>query len=130
MSAYVELHARSACSFLRGASHPEALVARSAELGIGTLAVCDRDGVYGSARAHAQARESGVRAIVGAELTLDDGSVLPVLVESREGYRNLCQLITRAKLRGGERPTPNAQRPTPKERGERVANICEAAPAH
>ena len=50
---YVELHARSACSFLRGASHPEALAARAAELGIGTLAVCDRDGVYGSARVHA-----------------------------------------------------------------------------
>ncbi len=103
---YVELHARSACSFLRGASHPEALVARSAELSIGTLAVCDRDGVYGSARAHAQARESGVRAIVGAELTLDDGSVLPVLVESCEGYRNLCQLITRAKLRGTKTDAP------------------------
>jgi len=120
---YVELHARSACSFLRGASHPEALVARAAELGIGTLAVCDRDGVYGSARVHARARENGVRAIVGAELTLDDGSVLPVLVETREGYRNLCQLITRAKLREpqGKRPTPNAQLPTPKER--------DAAPA-
>ncbi len=96
---YAELHARSACSFLRAASHPEALVARAAELGIGTLAVCDRDGVYGSARVHARAHESGVRSIVGAELTLDDGSVLPVLVESREGYRNLGQLITRAKLR-------------------------------
>ena len=103
---YVELHARSACSFLRGASHPEALVARAAELGIGTLAVCDRDGVYGSARVHARARESGLRAIVGAELTLDDGSVLPVLVESREGYRNLCQLITRAKLRGTKSDAP------------------------
>jgi error-prone DNA polymerase len=103
---YVELHARSACSFLRGAAHPEALVARAAELGIGTLAVCDRDGVYGSARVHARARESGLRAIVGAELTLDDGSVLPVLVESREGYRNLCQLITRAKLRGTKSDAP------------------------
>ncbi len=103
---YVELHARSACSFLRGASHPEVLVARAAELGIGTLAVCDRDGVYGSARVHARARESGLRAIVGAELTLDDGSVLPVLVESREGYRNLCQLITRAKLRGTKSDAP------------------------
>ena len=103
---YVELHARSACSFLRGASHPEALVARAAELGIGTLAVCDRDGVYGSARVHARARENGLRAIVGAELTLDDGSALPVLVESREGYRNLCQLITRAKLRGTKTDAP------------------------
>ena len=103
---YVELHARSACSFLRGASHPEALAARAAELGIGTLAVCDRDGVYGSARVHARAKENGLCAIVGAELTLDDGSVLPVLVETREGYRNLCQLITRAKLRGTKTDAP------------------------
>ena len=103
---YAELHARNACSFLRGASHPEALAVRAAELGIGTLAVCDRDGVYGSARVHARARENGVRAIVGAELTLDDRSVLPVLVESREGYRNLCQLITRAKLRGTKTDAP------------------------
>jgi error-prone DNA polymerase len=103
---YVELHTRSACSFLRGASHPEALVARAAELGIGAMALCDRDGVYGSARAHARAREAGVRAIVGAELTLDDGGVLPVLVETREGYRNLCQIITRAKLRGTKADAP------------------------
>ncbi len=103
---YVELHARSACSFLRAASHPEALVTRASELGIGTLAVCDRDGVYGSARVHARAKENGVRAIVGAELTLDDGSVLPVLVESRTGYRNLSQLITRAKLRGTKHDAP------------------------
>jgi error-prone DNA polymerase len=122
---YVELHARSACSFLRGASHPEALVARAAELGIGTLAVCDRDGVYGSARVHARARENGVRAIVGAELTLDDGSVLPVLVETREGYRNLCQLITRAKLREpqAKRPTSNVQRPTSNERNAASAEL-------
>ena len=103
---YVELHARSACSFLRGASHPEALAARAAELDISAIALCDRDGVYGSARLHTKARENGIRAIVGAELTLDDGSVLPVLAESREGYRNLCQLITRAKLRGTKHDAP------------------------
>ena len=103
---YVELHARSAFSFLRGASQPEALVETAARLGLPALALCDRDGVYGTARFHARAREHGVRPIVGAELTLDDGSVLPVLVASREGYQNLCRLITRAKLRGSKHHAP------------------------
>lgn len=97
---YVELHARSAFSFLRGASHPEQLVERAAALEMGTLAICDRDGVYGSARAHAKAGELGMSARVGAELTLEDGCVIPVLVKNRRGYQNLCRLITEAKLRG------------------------------
>ncbi len=100
MSDYVELRARSAFSFLRGTSQPEDLVAAAGGLGLGGLAVCDRDGVYGSARVHAAARKVGVRPIVGAELTMEGGGVLPVLVKDRTGYRNLCQLITRAKLRG------------------------------
>ncbi len=100
MSDYVELHARSAFSFLRGASQPEDLVLAAAALGLARLAVCDRDGVYGSARVNAAAKEVGVRPIVGAELTLEDGGILPVLVKDRTGYQNLCRLITRAKLRG------------------------------
>ena len=103
---YVELHARSACSFLRGASQPESLAARAAELGLPAVAVCDREGVYGAARFYAAAKEHGIRPIVGAELTMDDGSVLPVLVASRTGYRNLCQFITRAKLRGTKTDAP------------------------
>lgn len=103
---YVELHARSACSFLRGASHPEALAVRAAECGLPAMALCDRDGVYGAARFYAAAREQGIRPIVGAELTMKDGSVLPVLVASRQGYQNLCQLITRAKLRGTKTDAP------------------------
>ncbi len=103
---YVELHARSAFSFLRGASQPEDLAETAAQLGLPALALCDRDGVYGSARLHAAAREVGMRAIVGAELTMDDGSVLPVLVASRNGYQNLCRLITRAKLRGTKHHAP------------------------
>ena len=97
---YVELHARSAHSFLRGASSPEQLVKRAAELGLPAMALCDRDGVYGAPRFFAAAREHGVRPIVGAELTMEDETVLPVLVESRTGYQNLCRLITCAKLRG------------------------------
>ncbi len=99
---YVELHARSAFSFLRGASQPERLAERAAAIGLPAVALCDRDGVYGSARFHAASRESGMRAIVGCELTLDDGSALPVLVATRTGYRNLCRLITISKLRAGK----------------------------
>ncbi len=100
MSGYVELHGRSAFSFLRGASSPEQLAKHAAELGLPAIALCDRDGVYGAPRLFAAAREHGIRAIVGAELTMEDDTVLPVLVESRTGYRNLFRLITRAKLRG------------------------------
>lgn len=106
MKAYVELHARSAFSFLRGASHPEAMAAQAAAIGLPALALCDRDGVYGAARLFAAAREQGIRAIVGAELTMDDGAVIPVLAESRKGYQNLCRLITRAKLRGTKAVAP------------------------
>ncbi|HWL50827.1 MAG TPA: error-prone DNA polymerase [Chthoniobacteraceae bacterium] len=103
---YVELHARSAFSFLRGASQPEALAHRAAELGLPAIGLCDRDGLYGAPRFYAAAREAGVRAIVGAELTLEDGSVLPVLVQNRTGYQNLSRLITKAKLRGTKELAP------------------------
>jgi len=97
---YVELHARSAFSFLRSASLPEDLTREAAQLGVAELALCDRDGVYGAPRLFGEARRCGVMPRVGAELTMEGGSVLPVLVASRIGYQNLCQLITRAKLRG------------------------------
>src|SRR4051812_25030938 len=96
---YVELHSRSAFSFLRGASTPEQLARRAAELQMPAMALCDRDGVYGAPWFFAEARKLGIRPIVGAELTMEDKTVLPVLVESRRGYENLCQLLTRAHLR-------------------------------
>jgi error-prone DNA polymerase len=144
---YVELHAASAFSFLQGASLPETLVERAAALGYPALALLDADGVYGAPRFHKAAERAGLRAIVGAELTIEvaqsvaDGSVrraglqtrrdvplqtrrdarrpgppspvsrgastgemphrwtLPVLVESQAGYRNLCRLVTRMKMR-------------------------------
>ena len=99
---YVELHARSAFSFLRGGSNPELLAEACAQAEIPAMALCDRDGVYGAPRFYAAARERGVRAIVGCELTMEDESVLPVLVESRGGYRNLCRLLTRAQLRAAK----------------------------
>jgi error-prone DNA polymerase len=94
---YVELHASSAFSFLRAASLPEELVDRAADLGYPALALVDRDGVSGAPRFFKAARKAGLRPIVGAELTLRGGGCLPLLVESREGYRNLCQLITAMK---------------------------------
>jgi error-prone DNA polymerase len=96
---YIELHCRSAFSFLRGSSAPEQLIYTAAELQLPAVALCDRDGVFGAPRFYAAARESGIRPIVGSELSMADGSVLPVLVQSRIGYQNLCRLITRAKLR-------------------------------
>jgi len=96
---YVELHARSAFSFLRAGSLPETLVAEAGRLGMPALALCDRDGVYGAVRLHVSGREAGVRALVGCELTMEDGSVVPVLVATRAGYRGLCGLLTTAHLR-------------------------------
>ena len=84
----VELHAASAFSFLRGSSLPEELVARAAELGYSALALVDRDGLSGAPRFFKAARRAGLRPLVGAELTLAEGGVLPLLVESRAGYRN------------------------------------------
>lgn len=98
MSGYVELHARSAFSFLRGSSDPEALVQRAVELQLPAIALLDRDGVSGAPRLFNLARANGVRARVGAELTMEDGTVVPLLVATRAGYQNLCQLITEAKL--------------------------------
>jgi error-prone DNA polymerase len=116
---YVELHAASAFSFLDGASLPETLVERAAELGYPALALLDRDGVYGAPRFHLAAKRVGIKAIIGAELTMAvhesraaDLSrtatreprllVLPVLIESRQGYRQLCRLMTTMKLRAAK----------------------------
>src|ERR1700710_1664917 len=73
---YVELHAASAFSFLRGASLPEHLAGRAAELHLPAMALLDRDGVYSAPRFYAKANQQGVRPLVGAEVTLADGSVL------------------------------------------------------
>jgi error-prone DNA polymerase len=131
VSSYIELHAASAFSFLQGASLPETLVDRAAALGYPALALLDRDGVYGAPRFHRAARTVGLRAIIGAEVTigpapgsrlqastgvtaagarpkprpepgarsLEPTWLLPVLIETPDGYRNLCRLITRMQLR-------------------------------
>jgi error-prone DNA polymerase len=104
---YVELHSASAFSFLQGASLPEALIDRAADLGYDALALVDRDGVYGAPRFHKAAVRAGIRPIIGAELTITNSEfripnsefVLPVLCENQDGYRNLCRLVTRMKMR-------------------------------
>ena len=96
---YVELHARTAFSFLRGGSRPEELASIAAQRDLSVVAVCDRDGVYGTPIFTQSAEEKGIRSIVGAEITLQDETVLPVLVKNRRGYHNLCQLLTRVHLR-------------------------------
>jgi len=119
---YVELHARSAFSFLEGACLPEELAAACAEQGIGALAITDRDGVYGAPRFHAEAMKRKIKSHIGAEITVSDSDLridgftngraksqirksedpkirLPVIACSRLGYQNLCRLVTQMKLR-------------------------------
>ena len=104
---YVELHCHSSHSLLDGASHPEELVARAAELGMSALALTDHDAVYAAPRFIRAALEQGMQPILGAELTLshrvdgrddpDDVHHLTLLVENQAGWHNLCYLISRAR---------------------------------
>ena len=116
-SRYVELHTASAFSFLEGASQPEDLIERAVELEMPAMALLDRNGVYGSARFHTSAKRNGLQAHIGAEVAVSsfgprlippawlahqhvpEPARIPLLCESREGYQNLCQLITKFKLR-------------------------------
>jgi error-prone DNA polymerase len=99
---YVELHAHSAYSFLDGASLPEELAARAAELGYDALALTDHDGVYGSLEFAHAAKHFGVRPISGAEVTVEGGRHLTLLCETQGGYANLCRILTDAHA--GTRP--------------------------
>src|SRR5689334_10623568 len=104
MSSYVELHCHSAYSFGDGASSPEELAHRAAELGYEALAITDHDGVWGAMEFAQACTAFGVRPIVGAELTVE-GLHVTVLVENAGGWRNLCRLITDAHA--GTRPNPD-----------------------
>ncbi len=137
---YIELHSRSAFSFLEGASLPEELIAACVDLGMPAMALLDRDGLYGSPRFHLAAKKTGIKAHIGAEVTCaafsPNGcelratsceqtgcpqlvarssqprgeSRLPLLVASRPGYQNLCRLITKMKLRAGRKTGACASR--------------------
>src|SRR5258707_8583482 len=126
MIEYIELHARSAFSFLEGASLPEFLMQRAADLEMPAMALLDRNGIYGAPRFHMEGKKGGVRAHVGAEIAVSDMGQrlrpaaylphshpvepvrLPLLVESRTGYKNLCRLISRFKLREGTKAEGSA----------------------
>src|SRR2546423_5635105 len=107
---YVELHAHSAYSFLDGASQPEEFAARAAELGYEALALTDHDGVYGSLEFAHAAKHFAVRPITGAEVTLDGGAHVTLLVETPRGYATLCRLLTAAhaqtRPKEGREPLP------------------------
>ncbi len=116
-SDYIELHAASAFSFLDGASQPEALIERAAALGMPAMALADRNGLYGAARFHTAAQRTGFKAHIGAEIAVSSlGKKLTpppwlphqfpgepprvlLLCASQTGYQNLCQLMTRFKMR-------------------------------
>src|SRR5262245_26911150 len=106
MNQYVELHARSAFSFLEGASVPEELIAAGLEFDMPAMALLDRNGFYGAPRFHLSAKKNGIKAHIGAEINvqrpssdLNNSFSLPVLVRNRTGYQNLCRLVTKMKLR-------------------------------
>lgn len=116
-SEYVELHAASAFSFLAGASQPEAFIERAVEIDMPAMAIADRNGLYGVARFHTAAKRFDVRAHIGAEIAVssfgsklappawlpnqfpDEPPRVVLLCASQTGYHNLCQLITRFKMR-------------------------------
>src|SRR6266571_3100808 len=95
---YVELHCHTCYSFREGASTPRQLLARAAGLGYRELAITDRDGLYGAMEFARAAKVVGIRPIIGADVTLQGGYRLVLLAETREGYANLCQLLSEARL--------------------------------
>jgi error-prone DNA polymerase len=97
--AYVELRARSGFSFLESGCVPEELAGACAQFGMPAMALVDRNGVYGAPRFHMAAKKAKVRAHIGSEISCTNGQSYPLLAETREGYQNLCRLVTRMKLR-------------------------------
>ena len=94
--AYIELHAHSAYSFLDGASLPEELAGAAAEAGYSAFALTDHNGLSGSMEFAQAAKGLGLKAIHGAEVDLDDGRHITLLVDTQEGWRSLCHIVTRA----------------------------------
>ncbi|MBX5482802.1 MAG: error-prone DNA polymerase [Myxococcaceae bacterium] len=95
---YAELVARSNFSFLRGASHPEELVAAAAHDGLSAIALADLDGLYGAVKAHLCAKDLGIRFLIASQITLTDAPPLVVYVQDADGYKNLCRLLSFSRL--------------------------------
>src|SRR5436189_5772674 len=121
---YIELHTRSAFSFLEGASVPEDLIAGGLAFDMPAMALLDRDGVYGAPRFHLSAKKNDIKAHIGAEITVQVPNSkdqrpatcsIPVLVRNRKGYQNLCRLITLMKLRVPKHAKPGECAVTPEE---------------
>ena len=96
---YAELHAKTNFSFLEGASHPDELVRRAAELGYAALAITDRNSLAGVVRAHGAAKEVGLKVLIGAEVTPEDAPPVVLLATDRDAYGRLSCLITRGRRR-------------------------------
>ena len=124
---YVELHCHSAFSFLDGASLPDELVAAALELGHEALALTDHNSVSGSMEFAVAARALGLRAIHGAEVDLDDGRHLTLLVKDARGWSNLCRILTRAHAHTREKPGPPAGR-LERRRDERGSRMTRRPP--
>ncbi|HZB76059.1 MAG TPA: DNA polymerase III subunit alpha [Solirubrobacteraceae bacterium] len=103
---YAELHAHSAFSFLDGASLPDELAVAAAAHGYGAFALTDHNGVSGSMEFAQAAKSAGVKALHGAEVDLEDGRHLTLLVDTQEGWRNLCHILTRAHARTRDHDEP------------------------
>src|SRR6266545_6532103 len=143
---YVELHARSAFSFLGGASVPEELIAACLELEMPAMALLDRNGVYGAPRFHLAAKKNGIKAHIGAEISVRLDEVtndqrrpegrsrrivsIPVLVRNRTGYQNLCRLITLMKLRVPKHAKPGECAITPEELAEYAEGLICLTGSH
>ncbi len=141
MARYVELHAKSAFSFLQGAATPEELIATCAELKMTSMALLDQDGLYGAARFHLAGKKLDIKAHIGAEIAvqnltskiqsptpnkkISDFRVIsiPLLVQNRTGYQNLCRLITLMKMRVPKHAKPGECAVTPDELAEHAGGL-------
>ena len=91
---YVPLWCKSHFSFLEGASSPAELVETASTLGLPAIALTDRDGFYGVVEAHVAAKNCGIKLLIGSQITVDDGSAVTLLAQNKQGYANLCRLLT------------------------------------
>ncbi|MDQ6781329.1 MAG: DNA polymerase III subunit alpha [Candidatus Eremiobacteraeota bacterium] len=98
MARYAELHAHSNFTLLEGGSHPEELIATAKAYGLSGIAITDRDALYGAVRFAAAGAQEDIAALIGAEISLEDGSHLVLLAENKTGYGNLSRLLSRARL--------------------------------